>query len=126
VSPSTQARAHLDKAEQFLESAQADLAALRHDAATSAAVTSGINAADAVCLVLTGEAHRTQDHSDAIKRLKNAGGSATPLVRTLTRLLTYKNQSQSQTSPMSPAKARNAVCWAERLVVAAREIVTSA
>ncbi len=124
MTPSTEARAHLRKAE-FLAAAQDNLEERRYDAATSSAVTSGINAADAMCIALTGVSARTNDHTDAVARLKAAGGLAAPMATTLNRLLGYKNQSQYQSSPMPGAKAANAVAWAERLCGVAREVVTS-
>lgn len=44
------ARAHLRKAREFLEAAELNLDFELNNAATSSAVTGGINAKDAVCL----------------------------------------------------------------------------
>jgi len=44
------AHAHLSKSREFLDAAENDLVAEHCNAATSSAVTSGINAKDAICL----------------------------------------------------------------------------
>ena len=54
MTPSNDAKAHLAKSQEFLASAEDNLALGRLNAATSDAVISGIDAKDAICLKLTG------------------------------------------------------------------------
>jgi uncharacterized protein (UPF0332 family) len=56
VTALSEARAHLRKAKEFLTAAEFSLDLDLFNAATSNAVTSGINAKDAICLRLTGRA----------------------------------------------------------------------
>ena len=118
------AKAHLRKAEEFLSAARDDLAGGRFDAATSTAITSGINSADAILLLLTGRAVKTRDHTDQVTRLKGAGRP--PLAAKLGRLLALKNQSQYQVTPIPRSKASSALGWANELYEAARGEVSSA
>ncbi len=70
------AKAHLDKSEEFLAAAEQEALAARFNAATSNAVTSAINAKDAMCLKLTGLTGKTMNHRDAAAELKAAGPAA--------------------------------------------------
>lgn len=118
------ARAHLLNAEEFLAAAELSESVQLFNAATSNAVTSGINSKDAICLTLTGRTAKTDDHIDAVAELRSAG----PLVRqhatTLGRLLKLKNRAQYQTADVARTDARNAIDWARRLLAGATEIVT--
>ena len=87
------ARAHLSKAREFLDAAELDLEVELYNAAASNAVTSGINAKDAICLALTGRTTKAVDHQDAVTELRSTGPSARPLATTLARLLKLKNLS---------------------------------
>ena len=124
MSAREEARAHLRKAQQFLDSAIDLRDRAQWDVATSNAVTAGINAADTVLLVLTGRSAKTGDHADAVRALEAAGGLAKPMVSPLKRLLKHKNRAQYQVAPMSRSVARSAVGGAEQLCSMARDILT--
>lgn len=89
----TDARAHLRKAREFLEAAELNLESDLVNAATASAVTSGINAKDAICLALTGQTRKSDDHTDAVAELRAAGVATKALATTLGRLLKLKNKS---------------------------------
>lgn len=67
------ARAHLDKSREFLEAARLAADAGLHNAATSDAVISGVNAKDAICLRLTGVTGKADDHRAAVRELSQSG-----------------------------------------------------
>lgn len=117
------ARAHLRKAREFLEAAELNLDFELYNAATSSAVTSGINTKDAVCLALTGTTIKSETHTDAIAELRAAGPDARPLASALGRLLKLKNKSQYQTVGVARSDAIKAVGWATALVEGAAGIV---
>ncbi|MGK2948642.1 MAG: HEPN domain-containing protein [Acidimicrobiales bacterium] len=123
MSARSDARAHLRKAREFLDAAELNLANGHANAAASSAVTSGINAKDAICLALTGESRKSDDHTDAVGELRAAGPTMGPLAPTLGRLLRLKNRSQYQTADVSPADAAKAVSWAVTLLAAASGIL---
>jgi uncharacterized protein (UPF0332 family) len=68
MSALTDARAHLRKAREFLDAAVLSLDCDLYNAATWSAVTSGINAKDAICLVLTGTTAKSETPTDAVTR----------------------------------------------------------
>jgi uncharacterized protein (UPF0332 family) len=118
-----EARAHLRKAKEFLEAAELNADRELFNAAASAAVTSGINSKDAICLALTGTTAKTDTHTDAVEELKAAGPSMAVHATTLGRLLTLKNKSQYQTIDVARSDALKAIEWATRLVAATSAIV---
>ncbi len=118
------ARRHLDKAREFLDSAVDELDFERYNAATSNAVTSGINSKDAICLKLTGRTNKTDNHGDAEKELEKSGPAGKELVPTLRRLLGLKSKAQYQTVGVARSQAQDAVAWAERLYDGAARVVT--
>lgn len=67
------ARAHLDKAREFLESARDEYDFDRFNAAASSAVISGINSKDAICLRTTGKTGKTENHNEAVRELAKSG-----------------------------------------------------
>lgn len=117
------ARAHLRKAREFLDAAELSLDCDLYNAATSSAVTSGINSKDAVCLALTGTTAKSESHTDAVAEVRGAGPAARPLAPTLGRLLKLKNKSQYQTADVARSDAINALVWATTLVDGAASIV---
>ena len=119
------ARAHLDKAREFLQAAELVLDLELYNAAASNAVIAGINAKDAICLKLTGRTAKTDTHEPAVKELRAAGPGTSELATTLGRLLRLKPKSQYQQASVSASDAAKAVEWAERLVEGATRIVTS-
>lgn len=123
MSAPSDARAHLRKAREFLDAAELNLDAGLHNAATSSAVMSGINAKDAVCLALTGTTGKSENHLEAVAELRAAGQASRSLAPTLGRLLKLKNKSQYQTVDVARADAVKAVGWATNLVDGASGIV---
>lgn len=119
----TTAEQHLAKAKSFLEAAQASLEFELHDPATSDAVVAGINAKDVICLMLTGETKKTENHADATGELKAAGQAGSDVASTFQRLLRMKTKSQYQSAAVSAADAVKAVEWAQRMVDAAQAVL---
>lgn len=117
------ASAHLDKAQEFLDVAALALEVGLHNAAASNAVTSGINAKDAICLKRTGATHKTENHEDATRDLNRAGKDAAALAPTLKRLLSLKAKSQYRSVSASATDARTAVKNAKKMYEAAQSIV---
>jgi hypothetical protein len=95
------------------------------DAAASNAVTSGINSKDAICLALTGQARRSDNHAEAVVELKRAGAAGRDSSTTLSRLLKLKSKSQYQASSESAADAAKSIDWAARLLETAESVTVS-
>jgi uncharacterized protein (UPF0332 family) len=130
VTALSEAREHLRKAKEFLTAAEFSLDLELFNAATSNAVTSGINAKDAICLRLTGKTGMTENHMQAVEELKASGagskgiGAETKgLAVVLGRLLQLKAKSQYGSLGVARNDAIGAVEWAQRLVDGAAEIV---
>jgi uncharacterized protein (UPF0332 family) len=81
-------RAYAAKAEEYLEAAEHDLQDGRHNAATSAAVHAGINAADAITGALRGMRSSDADHSRAVDLLESSGKDGKDASKHLARLCT--------------------------------------
>lgn len=120
----TEAEGHLTKAQTFLEAARTNLAFDLYDPATSDAVVAGINAKDVICLMLTGETKKTDNHAAAVGELKDAGAVGSDAARTLQRLLRLKSKSQYQPQAVLVGDATKAVEWAERMVDAAKDTLS--
>lgn len=119
------AKAHLKKAKEFLDAAQMNLDAEMFNAATSNAVSSGVNSKDAICLKLTGSTTKAEDHKQAVPELKQAGAKGAELAPTLDRLIGLKNKAQYQTASVARADATKSIERATKLYDAAVEIVTA-
>ncbi|WBQ06582.1 HEPN domain-containing protein [Kribbella sp. CA-293567] len=117
------ARAHLTKAREFLEAAQLTNDLELFNAATSSAVTSGINSKDAICLALTGRTRKADNHAEAVTELKATGPAGREVSSTFSRLLRLKSRSQYQAESISAADASKSVEWAARLLEVARRNV---
>ena len=117
------AAAHLRKAREYIAAADDDLAMERFNAAASAAVHSGINSKDAICLKLTGRTGKADRHEDAVAELRGVGATAAQLAPTLSRLIKIKKRAEYQASDVAPTDARKAVDWAQRLLDGAVAIV---
>jgi hypothetical protein len=126
MNPLQAARGHLAKAREFLAEAKSALANGHPNAATSNAVIAGINAKDAICLVLVGETSKADDHRQAVGELKRAGKIGADLAVTLDRLLKPKTKSQYQSLSMDMKDAESAVNQAGRLVEEAGHVVPAA
>lgn len=117
------ARGHLEKAKEFLEAAQFNADLELYNAATSAAVISGINSKDAICLALTGRTGKGENHMDAVAELKAAGRAGAEVSATLSRLLKQKSKSQYVPISVATSDAVKAVEWAQRLLDVAEATV---
>ena len=85
-----EALAHLAKAQEFLEAAQAALDALWLNAAVSSAVTAGINAKHALCFAMAGRSTAAEDHKSAVNELRTLGSAGREPATALDRLLGLK------------------------------------
>jgi hypothetical protein len=99
------ARAHLAKAQEFLAAAEFTLDLDLFNAATSSAVSSGINPKDAIYLRLTGVSRKTDNHAQAVAELAQADDAGAALTQTFSRLLRMKPAAQYQASSVTPADA---------------------
>jgi hypothetical protein len=123
MTPLQAARGHLAKAQEFLSEAKSALVNGHPNAATSNAVIAGINAKDAICLVLVGATSKADDHRHAVGELRKAGTIGARLAVTLDRLLKPKTRSQYQSLSMVIKDTEAAVNQAGRLVEEARRVV---
>ena len=117
------ARAHLAKAREFLDAAEVTHELGLYNAATSNAVTSGINSKDAICLTLTGRTGKADDHKSAVPELRASGPIGREQASTLDRLLRLKPRSQYQPESIAASDAERSIRWAERLLGAAERVV---
>ena len=120
-----EARAHLAKAREFLEAADLTNDLQLYNAAASNAVTSGINSKDAICLTLTGQTKKSDNHAEAIAELKAAGPAGRDSSPTLSRLLRLKSKSQYQAASVSAGDAAKSVDWATRLFETAQTVASA-
>ncbi|MEK7409866.1 MAG: HEPN domain-containing protein [Actinomycetota bacterium] len=119
-----EAKQYLAKAREFLEAAQVNFDLDLFNAATSNAVTSGINAKDAICSKVTGRTGKSDDHNTAVDELRRSGPDVKSLAPTLRRLLTLKQKAQYQEMSVSAADAKHAVRWAELIYEKAQIVVS--
>lgn len=124
MNPLDAARAHLAKAREFLEAAEVTRDLELYNAATSNAVTSGINSKDAICLTLTGRTAKGDSHGEARAELRAAGPVGRGLEPTFGRLLRLKPKSQYQEASVAARDAAKAIDWATRMLDGAQEIVS--
>ncbi len=113
------AKAHLAKAREFLEAAELNHDLALYNAATSNAVTSGVNSKDTICLKLSGRTEESENHAEAIIELKSTGVVGRTQATTFERLLRLKVKSQYQTVSISASDATKAIAWAARMLEAA-------
>ena len=118
----SEAQAHLAKAQEFLQAAELSLDLEMPNAACSSAVTAGINAKDAICLMLVGATSKSDNHAAAVAELGSAGQLGHDLSSTFSRLLSLKTKSQYQASSVSASDASRAAGWARRMITAALQI----
>jgi hypothetical protein len=116
------AAAYLAKANNWLDGARESLQADRWDVAAGSAVTSGINACDAICGYLLGE-RSSGNHDEALGLLASAGADGQAASRQLAQLLRFKSPAQYDPEPLSRAHALKSVDLAERLVDRAQKLV---
>jgi len=119
------AKAFLRKAEEYLASAQANLAE-RPTAAAGDAIHAGISAQDAIVTALTGATRKAKDHAAAAKELKTALGKraeAAAAEKALRELISAKGDVEYGTALLTAAKAEPLVRRAQSLVELAARIV---
>lgn len=123
-----QARVHLQKAQEFLNSARASLEAGKADAAELEAIHSAIRAAEAVTAALAGVRSSGPDHSRAVDLLKEVGpsGEVASRARQLEQLLSKKNLVECEARRTRASEAAEAVKRAKRLTAWAETVVEPA
>ncbi|MDQ3095498.1 MAG: hypothetical protein M3Q82_06010 [Actinomycetota bacterium] len=123
---SNHAKAFLTKAEEYLASAEDNLAAKRYTPAAGDAIHAGISAKDAIVTSLTGSTSKGKDHATAAKELRTAlakRDAAATAERALRELIAAKGDVEYGTALISAAKAEPLVRRARSLVELATEIV---
>jgi len=123
---SNHAKAFLTKAEEYLASAEDNLAAKRYTPAAGDAIHAGISAKDAIVTSLTGSTSKRKDHATAAKELRTAlakRDAAATAERALRELIAAKGDVEYGTALISAAKAEPLVRRARSLVELATEIV---
>lgn len=120
------ARSHLQKAQEYLASAQDNLDLERATPAAGDAIHAGISAKDALVTVLTGETSKAKDHAKAAKELRRALGAhsdAATAEKALRELISMKSDVEYGTTLITIAKAKPLVRRAEFLFDVAKELV---
>ncbi len=120
------AKAFLQNAEEYLASAEDNLAAKRYTPAAGDAIHAGSSAKDAILTALTGATSKGRDHATATKELKPALGKradAATAVRALRELISAKGDVEYGTALLTATKAEPLVRRARSLVELATEIV---
>lgn len=123
---SNHAKAFLTKAEEYLASAEDNLAAKRYTPAAGDAIHAGISAKDAIVTSLTGSTSKGKDHATAAKEFRTAlakRDAAATAERALRELIAAKGDVEYGTALISAAKAEPLVRRARSLVELATEIV---
>jgi hypothetical protein len=120
------AKSFLKKAEEYLASAEDNLAAERHTPAAGDAIHAGISSKDAIVTMLTGTTSKGKDHATAAKELKLALGKR-PEVPTAEKafreLLSAKAEVEYGVALVTAAKAETLVRRARTLLELAVQIV---
>ena len=113
------ASARLEDSKAFLEAADTintlNPEETYADVIATLAVHAGIAAADAFCLLQLGRHSKSDNHADAIKVLKEAGGDNAILAR----LLGEKTKAAYNVSSLTRARSSKCIEWASKLVIAA-------
>jgi hypothetical protein len=120
------ARRYLQKAEEYLASAQDNLDLERATPAAGDAIHAGISAKDAIVTMLTGATSKAKDHAKSAGDLRAALGTrseAASAEKALRELIAIKGDVEYGTTLITLAKAEPLVRRAETLVGLARQIV---
>lgn len=120
------AKSFLKKGEEYLASAEANLAAGRHTPAAGDAIHAGINSKDAIVTALTGTTSKGKDHTAAAKELEQALGKRTEAAtagKALRELLTAKGDVEYGVALVTATQAEPLVRRARTLVELAVQIV---
>ena len=118
-------RAYLRKAQEYLAAASDCLAAGRLDAATSAAIHAGINAADAICGARSGVRSSSPNHARTIDLLESAGPDGVDGARQLRKLLPLKNLAEYDYAATTRQRATTALRAALAIVDIARRVAAA-
>ena len=119
-------KSFLKKAEEYVASAEDNLAAERHTPAAGDAIHAGISAKDAIVTALTGSPSKGKDHATAAKELKQALGKrpeSTTAERALRELVSAKGDVEYGVALVTATKAESLVRRAHNLVELAVQIV---
>jgi HEPN domain-containing protein len=120
------AKSFLKKAEEYLASAEDNLAAQRHTPAAGDAIHAGISSKDAIVTMLTGSTSKGKDHATAAKELKQALGKrpeAPTAEKALRELLSAKADVEYGVALVTATKAESLVRRARTLVELAVQIL---
>ena len=120
------AKSFLKKAEEYLASAEDNLAAQRHTPAAGDAIHAGISSKDAIVTMLTGSTSKGKDHTTAAKELMQALGrrpEALTAEKALRELLSAKADVEYGVALVTAAKAESLVRRARTLVELAVQIL---
>lgn len=120
------AKAFMQKAEEYAESAEDNVDLERYTPAAGDAIHAGINAKDAILVSLTGVTTKGRDHARAAKELAEALGKrpdATTAERALRELVAAKSDVEYGVGLVSKSKAELLVRRARTLVDLAAAIV---
>lgn len=120
------AKSFLKKAEEYLASAEDNLAAQRHTPAAGDAIHAGISSKDAIVTMLTGSTSKGKDHATAAKELMQALGKrpeAPTAEKALRELLSAKADVEYGVALVTAAKAESLVRRARTLVELAVQIL---
>jgi hypothetical protein len=120
------ARSYLQKAQEYLDSAQDNLDLERATPAAGDAIHAGISAKDAIVTVLTGETSKAKDHAKAAKELRQTLGAhsdAATAEKALRELISMKGDVEYGTTLITLAMVKPLVRRAEFLVDVAKGLV---
>ena len=120
------AKSFLNKAEEYIASAEDNLTAERHTPAAGDAIHAGISSKDAIVTTLTGSTSKGKDHAPAAKELKQALGKrpeSTTAEKALRELLSAKGDVEYGVALVTAAKAESLLRRARSLVDLAVQIV---
>lgn len=120
------AKAFLQKAEEYVESAEDNLDLERYTPAAGDAIHAGISAKDAIVTSLSGATSKAKDHARAAKELSEALGTRAegkPAERALRELISAKGDVEYGVELITAAKAETLVRRARMLVDLAISIV---
>jgi HEPN domain-containing protein len=120
------AKRYLQKAKEYLASAQDNFELERATPAAGDAIHAGISAKDAIVTMLTGATSKAKDHAKSAGELRTALGGrpeAASAEKALRELITIKGDIEYGTTLITLAKAEPLVRRAQALVELAKQIV---
>lgn len=120
------AKRYLQKAEEYLASAEDNVELERATPAAGDAIHAGISAKDAIVTMLTGSTSKAKDHAKSAGELRTALGArleAASAEKALRELITMKGDVEYGTTLVTLRKAEPLVRRAQALVDLARRIV---